>query len=31
MDFGWTEEQEMWKRTVRDFAQEKIKPPEFEK
>jgi acyl-CoA dehydrogenase len=26
MDFGWTEEQEIWRRTVRDFAQKKIKP-----
>jgi acyl-CoA dehydrogenase len=26
MDFSWTEEQELWRRTVRDFAQKKIKP-----
>jgi len=26
MDFSWTEEQELWRKTVRDFAQEKIKP-----
>ena len=26
MDFSWTEEQEIWRRTVRDFAQKKIKP-----
>lgn len=26
MDFNWTEEQELWRRTVRDFAQKKIKP-----
>ncbi|ENO11950.1 hypothetical protein MBGDC06_00694, partial [Thermoplasmatales archaeon SCGC AB-539-C06] len=23
MDFSWTEEQELWRKTVRDFAQEK--------
>lgn len=26
MDFGWTEEQKIWRKTVRDFAQKKIKP-----
>jgi acyl-CoA dehydrogenase len=26
VDFSWTEEQEIWRRTVRDFAQKKIKP-----
>jgi len=26
MDFGWTNEQEMWRRSVREFAQEKITP-----
>ena len=26
MDFSWTDEQEIWRRTVRDFAQKKIKP-----
>ena len=26
MDFSWTEEQEIWRRTVREFAQKKIKP-----
>ncbi len=26
MDFSWTEEQEIWRRTVRDFVQKKIKP-----
>jgi acyl-CoA dehydrogenase len=26
MDFDWTREQEMWRRTVREFAQEKIAP-----
>jgi len=26
MDFSWTEEQEIWRRTVRDFAKKKIKP-----
>ncbi len=26
MDFGWTEEQKMWRQTVRDFAQREIKP-----
>ena len=26
MDFGWTEEQEMWRKAVRDFAQREIKP-----
>jgi acyl-CoA dehydrogenase len=26
MDFGWTEEQQMWRRTVRDFAQAEIAP-----
>jgi acyl-CoA dehydrogenase len=26
MDFSWSEEQEIWRRTVRDFAQKKIKP-----
>lgn len=26
MDFEWTDEQEIWRRTVRDFAQKKIKP-----
>ncbi len=26
MDFGWTEEQQMWRKTVRDFAQKKIAP-----
>ena len=26
MDFNWTDEQELWRKTVRDFAQKKIKP-----
>ncbi len=26
MDFGWTEEQEIWRKTVRSFAEKKIKP-----
>jgi acyl-CoA dehydrogenase len=26
MDFSWTEEQDIWRRTVRNFAQKKIKP-----
>jgi acyl-CoA dehydrogenase len=26
MDFSWTEEQKIWRITVRDFAQKKIKP-----
>lgn len=26
MDFSWTEEQEMWRRSVRDFAQQEIRP-----
>jgi acyl-CoA dehydrogenase len=26
MDFGWTEEQRMWRRAVRDFAQAEIAP-----
>ena len=26
MDFSWTDEQEIWRKTVRDFAQKKIKP-----
>ena len=26
MDFGWTEEQTMWRRAVREFAQKKIAP-----
>ncbi|MBN2065383.1 MAG: acyl-CoA/acyl-ACP dehydrogenase, partial [Candidatus Thermoplasmatota archaeon] len=26
MDFSWSEEQELWRKTVRNFAQEKIKP-----
>ena len=26
MDFSWTEEQKLWRKTVRDFAQKKIKP-----
>ena len=26
MHFGWTEEQKMWRRAVRDFAQKKILP-----
>lgn len=26
MDFSWTEEQELWRKTVRNFAQKKIKP-----
>jgi len=26
MHFGWTEEQQMWRRTVREFAQKKIAP-----
>lgn len=26
MDFGWTEEQKMWRKAVRDFAQKEIKP-----
>jgi len=25
MDFSWTEEQEIWRRTVKDFAQKKNK------
>jgi acyl-CoA dehydrogenase len=25
MDFSWTDEQELWRKTVRDFAQKKIK------
>jgi len=26
MDFGWSEEQRLWRRTVRDFAQKEIAP-----
>jgi len=26
MEFGWTEEQQMWRRAVRDFAQKEITP-----
>ena len=26
MDFGWTEEETMWRKAVRDFAQKKIAP-----
>ena len=26
MEFGWTEEQTMWRKAVRDFAQKKIAP-----
>lgn len=26
MDFGWTEEQRLWRRAVRDFAQKEIAP-----
>jgi acyl-CoA dehydrogenase len=26
MDFSWTEEQTIWRKTVRDFAEKKIKP-----
>lgn len=26
MDFGWTEEQQMWREAVREFAQKKIAP-----
>jgi acyl-CoA dehydrogenase len=26
MDFHWTDEQELWRKTVREFAQKKIKP-----
>jgi acyl-CoA dehydrogenase len=26
MDFGWTAEQQMWRKAVHDFAQKKIKP-----
>lgn len=26
MDFGWTDEQRLWRRAVRDFAQEEIAP-----
>ena len=26
MDFGWTDEQQMWRRSVREFAQKKIAP-----
>jgi len=26
MDFSWTEEQKLWRKTIRDFAQKKIKP-----
>jgi len=26
MDFSWTEEQELWRKIIRDFAQKKIKP-----
>ena len=26
MDFSWTQEQEMWRRSVREFAQDKIAP-----
>ena len=26
MDFGWATEQELWRKTVREFAQKRIKP-----
>src|SRR4030042_2654042 len=26
MDFRWTEEQNLWRKTIREFAQKKIKP-----
>lgn len=26
MDFGWSDEQNIWRKTIRDFAQKKIKP-----
>jgi acyl-CoA dehydrogenase len=26
MEFGWTEEQQMWRRAVREFAQKKVAP-----
>ena len=26
MDFSWTDEQILWRKTVREFAQKKIKP-----
>src|SRR5450830_72637 len=26
MNFGWSKEEQMWRRTVRDFAQKKITP-----
>jgi acyl-CoA dehydrogenase len=26
MDFGWTQEEQMWRKAVRDFAQKKIAP-----
>lgn len=26
MDFSWTEEQKLWRKTIRNFAQKKIKP-----
>ena len=26
MDFSWTDEQEIWRKTVREFAEKKIKP-----
>ena len=26
MDFNWTEEQRLWRRAVRDFAQKEIAP-----
>jgi len=26
MDFSWTEEQEIWRKTVREFAEKNIKP-----
>ena len=26
MEFSWTEEQKLWRKIVRDFAQKKIKP-----
>ena len=26
MDFSWTDEQMLWRKTVHDFAQKKIKP-----
>jgi acyl-CoA dehydrogenase len=26
MDFNWTDEQDIWRKTVRDFAQKKVKP-----